>query len=118
MDLDENNRIKTDNLYNICLTSADKKQSDDIGNPQMLNRTMNENCLRRWELKGHPDPKQAEMHPFVCIIQQFSVLLHDETEGYRLWVIGYRRVMVFEVIVHGCSIVDENHNPKTTGHAL
>ena len=48
MDLDENNRIKTDNLYNICLTSADKKQSDDIGNPQMLNRTMNENCLRRW----------------------------------------------------------------------
>ena len=39
---------------------------------------MNENCLRRWELKGHPDPKQAEMHPFVCIIQQFSVLLHDD----------------------------------------
>ena len=37
MDLDENNRIKTDNLYNICLTSADKKQSNDIGNPQMLN---------------------------------------------------------------------------------
>ena len=23
--------------------------------------------------------------------------------------------MVFEVIVHGCSIVDENYNPKTTG---
>ena len=26
MDLDENNRIKTDNLYNICLKSVDKKR--------------------------------------------------------------------------------------------
>ena len=42
--------------------------------------------------------------------------------GYRLWGIGYRLwviegVMVFEVIVHGGSIVDENHSPKRTGHA-
>ena len=52
--------------------------------------------------------------------------LHGEFRGYGLWVIGYRRgyrlskglwviegVIGFEVIVHGCSIVDENYNPIT-----